>query len=79
MGNPIMKMLNKRNSPVNNGVNIVDLIKTLSSKNPDQVFSYMLKTNPKFAEFVNENKGKSIEQMAADYKIDLNAIKQFLR
>lgn len=79
MGNPILNMLNKRNNSVNQVNNIVGLIKSLSSQNPDQVFSYMLKTNPKFAEFVNENKGKSIEQMAADYKIDLNSIMQFMK
>lgn len=79
MGNPIMKMLNNRINPVNNGNSIANLIKTLSSQNPDQIFAYMLKTNPKFAEFVDANKGKSIEQMASDYNIDLNAIKQFMK
>lgn len=50
----------------------------MNGKNPQLVFDMLLQSNPKFAEFVNKNKGKSIEQIATEYGVDFNSIKPFI-
>lgn len=39
---------------------------------PDKLYDYMMTNNPKFAQFVSQNKGKSVDQIAKDYNINLN-------
>jgi hypothetical protein len=51
----------------------------LRSGNPQAIMNQMMQTNPQFAQFVNENKGKSVDQIAKDYNVDLNSIRQFMR
>ena len=46
--------------------------------NPQAFYNNMLNSNPQFKAFVDANKNKSPEQIAKDYGIDFNMIKQFL-
>lgn len=78
MQNPILQMLTKQNN-AGNGNNIFRLIQSLKSGNPQALFNQMMQNNPQFAQFVDQNKGKSPEQIAKDYNVDISAIKQFLR
>lgn len=48
-------------------------------QNPNAAFDEMMNSNPQFAEFVKQNKGKSAEQIARDYGIDLGAVKNLLK
>lgn len=47
-------------------------------RNPDAAFNYMMATIPEFADFINKNRGKSIEQIASDYNVDANVINRLL-
>lgn len=46
----------------------------LRSSSPEQVMEKMMQSNPQFAAFVSQNKGKSPEQIARENGIDLGAI-----
>lgn len=50
----------------------------LAGKNSNEVYNNMLQNNPEFRKFVNDTKGKSIEDIALEYDIDLNILKQLL-
>jgi hemoglobin-like flavoprotein len=65
-----------QNNPINKITNLVNLMR---GKNVDAMYNMMMQNNPQFANFVNQNKGKSAEQIANENGIDFNAIKQFLR
>lgn len=54
-------------------------LRQMLNSNPQQLFENMLKDNAQFKAFVDANKGKSPEQIASDYGIDFNQVKQFLR
>lgn len=51
----------------------------IQGKNPQAVYNMMMQSNPQFAQFVNQNQGKSLEQIAKDYGVDFNLIKQFIQ
>ena len=58
-----------------NQMNILSLLK---SRNPNEIFNQLLQNNPQFRKFVDENKNKSIEQIAKEHNIDMNLLKQFM-
>lgn len=43
-----------------------------AAANPQDAFQNMMQSNPRFAEFVNANKGKTPEQVAREHGIDLS-------
>ena len=47
--------------------------------NPRQVFDNLMRTNPQFAQFVRENKGKTPEQALREHGLDFNRFKGMLR
>lgn len=51
----------------------------LMKGDPNMLFNKMMQSNPQFAQFVDENKGKSPEQIANHYGINLAQIGQYLR
>lgn len=46
--------------------------------NPNKMIEDMLNSNPMFREFYNANKDKSMEQVAQQYGIDPNMVKQLI-
>lgn len=46
----------------------------LCNSSPEQVMEKMMQSNPRFAAFVSQNRGKSPEQIAKENGIDLGAI-----
>lgn len=52
--------------------------KVMSGKNPQDVYDFMIQTNPQFRKFVEDNKDKSLEDIALAYDIDLDIIKKFM-
>ena len=76
MMNPIMQMLNKNN---NNKLNdVLGIVNILKNGNPNAIYNQMLNSNPQFKNFIEQNKGKSPEQIAQENGIDINQIKSFL-
>ncbi len=47
----------------------------MSGQNADDIFNDMMKNNPQFRQFVESNKGKSVEQIARENGIDPSILK----
>lgn len=59
--------------------NNLSLFKSLiENKNPQNLFEFMINTNPNFRQFVDKNKDKTIEDIAMEYDLDLDLIKKFM-
>lgn len=54
---------------------IMSIKNALEGKNTDSLFDEMLQNNPQFRQFVEMNKGKSIEQIAKENGINPNVLK----
>lgn len=80
MLNPILQMLNANNRQnQNNLMQRISVAKSvLSGKNPQTVYNALMQSNPQFRQFVKNNEGKTIEDLALEYDIDLNLLKQFM-
>ena len=73
MGNPIMQMLGNMN-PLSQ---MTQLAQMLNGGNPQQFAMNMMQSNPKFKQFYEANKNKTIDQIASENGIDLNMLSQF--
>lgn len=56
-----------------------ELKQLLQGNDPKEVAMRLAQRNPAFAQFVQENKDKTVEQIASDYGVDINLIKNFLK
>lgn len=54
---------------------IVQIKNMLEGKNADEVFNDMMKNNPQFRQFIEANKGKSVEQIAKENGINPQLLK----
>lgn len=71
MENPILRMLRQ-----NNNANSMPMLKSIiGAKNPNEMFDNMMRTNPQFAQFVEQNKGRSPQEIARAYGIDPSILK----
>lgn len=74
MKNPILQLLNVANRQNQN--NILNSIKEiLKNGNVETYFNNLMNTNPQFRKFVEQNKNKSIEDIAMEYDLDLSILK----
>ena len=72
--NPILSQLRTLNSP--NLISQIQNIKNMiAGKDPDEFFNELLRDDPKFRKFYEENKGKTPEQIARESGIDINLLK----
>lgn len=46
--------------------------------NPQAMYDQLMRTNPQFANFVQQNQGKTPEQIAAENGIDYSAVRRFM-
>lgn len=58
---------------------IKQMVPMLKGQNPDQLLQMFAQKNPQFAQFMRENQGKSPQQIAADYGIDMSLVQQLLK
>lgn len=83
--NPMLDVLGgaSRQMPQNNPFAMMGQLKQmvgmLRSQDPNQVAQLMAQRNPQFAAFMQQNKGKTPEQIAADYGIDMSLVRELLR
>lgn len=73
--NPLMMAMQGANSPMNKMGQVANVLKMLRSGNPEQIAQQMMQSNPQFRQFVEQNKGKTPEQVAQEHGIDLNQFK----
>lgn len=50
----------------------------VTSGDPTYMFNNMMNTNPQFRQFIETNRGKTIEQVAQENGIDINALKHIM-
>lgn len=55
----------------------MNILQLLSSRDPNMVYQEMMRTNPQFKEFVEKNKGKSVEEIAKENGIDPSVLNLF--
>lgn len=69
----------QQNNPLAIMGQLKQMVGMLRGQNPQQVAQAFAQRNPQFAEFVRQNQGKSPEQIAADYGIDMNMVRELMR
>lgn len=81
MINPIMQALNATGRQSSNNMlgRIAEIKQLLNGQAPQVVYNRMMQSNPAFANFVRQNAGKSPEQLAQEYGVDLQTLRDLLR
>lgn len=79
----ILGVASRQASPQNNPLAMMGQLKQMvgiiRGQDPRQVAQLMAQRNPQFAEFLRQNQGKSPDQIAADYGIDMNFVRDLMR
>ena len=84
-GNPILQMLNASRTPTpqNNPMAMMGQIRQtmsmLRGQDARQVALQMAQRNPQFAAFMQQNQGKTVDQIAAENGIDINFVRELIR
>lgn len=69
--------------PGNNPMAMIGQLKQmmgmLRGQDPQQVARNLMQRNPQFAAFVQQNQGKTMEQIAGEYGIDLGLVRSIMR
>lgn len=76
--NPLMMAMQGANNPANKMGQVANVLKMLRSGNPEQIAQQMMQNNPQFRQFVEQNKGKTPEQVAREHGIDLSQFKSMM-
>ena len=74
MGNPMMTRLNSGRNGMLEKINAVKQM--ISGQNPGSVYTMMMNTNPQFRSFVEQNKGKTPQQIAGENGIDYTLVQK---
>lgn len=72
--NPLLGMMN---NPMMHNINAIKSL--MSCRNPQDVMQMMIKNDPRFSQFINENKGLNPEQIAQKYGINFEQVKQMMK
>lgn len=83
-GNPILSRLGSPSAaPANNPMaqlqQLRQMAQMMRGQNPQQLVQSFAAQNPRFAEFLRRNQGKSPEQIAQEQGIDMGLLRQILR
>lgn len=77
--NPLMMAMQGANTqPSNNMAEIGNIVKMLRSGNPEQIAMNLMQKNPQFRQFIEQNRGKTPEQVARENGIDLSQFKNMM-
>lgn len=60
-------------------MNQIGQLRQLAGDNPNAAIHMLSQRNPQFAQFLQQNKGKSPEQIAKDYGIDWNMVQSIMK
>lgn len=58
--------------------NLAGVVSALRHNDPQSLMESMARSNPQFAQFVSDNRGKSPEQIARERGIDLDSIRKMI-
>lgn len=73
--NPLLGMMN--NSPMMQNIGAIKNL--MNCRNPQDVMRTMIQNDPRFSQFVQENKGLTPEQIAQKYGIDFEQVRQMMK
>lgn len=73
--NPLLSMMN--NNPMMQNLNSIKSL--MHCRNSQDVMQMMIKNDPRFSQFVSDNKGLSPEQIAQKYGINFEQVKQMMK
>ena len=77
--NPLFNMMPQAMCQ-NNPLAMISQIKhMMNGQNPQDFARMLANKNPQFAQFLQENKGKSPEQIAQEHGLDFSQIKNFMK
>lgn len=72
-------MVGQINNALGSYAQIKQIVPMLKGQNPDQLLQMFAQKNPQFSQFMRANQGKSPQQIAADYGIDMSLVQQLLK
>lgn len=70
--NPILQTIQQINQ-------VKSIISNIQTKNPDELYNQLMQDNPNFRKFIEDNQGKTPEQIAQENNIDIERIKNYIR
>ena len=77
--NPLMASM----GPMNNMRQMMQMVngikQMMNGQNPDTVMKMFAQKNPQLAQFLQDNQGKSPQQIAQDYGLDWGMVHGFLK
>ena len=77
--NPLMASM----GPMNNMRQMMQMVngikQMMNGQNPDTVMKLFAQKNPQFTQFLQDNQGKSPQQIAQEYGLDWNRVQGFLK
>lgn len=73
--NPLFQAMNGGNNKMAQAVQVIQMLR---HGNPEQIAQQMMQNNPQFRKFIEENKGKTPEQVAREHGIDLAQFKNMM-
>ena len=68
-----------QNNPMAMMGQLKQMVGMLRGQNPQQVALQMAQRNPQFAAFMQQNQGKTVDQIAAENGIDMNFVRELMR
>lgn len=76
--NPLMMAMQGANNPMVKMGQVANVMKMLRSGNPEQIAQQMMQSNPHFRQFIEQNKGKTPDQVAREHGLDLSQFKSMM-
>lgn len=77
--NPLMNAMGmNRNTNGNQFSNLMNIARMVKSGNPEQIAMNLMRQNPQFKQFVEQNRGKTPEQVARENGIDFSQIRSLM-
>lgn len=55
------------------------ILSKLNGNNQNAIVQKLMNTNPQFGQFVRENQGLTVEQIANKYGLDINQVRKLLK
>ena len=79
MLNGVSRAAMPQNSPMAMMGQLKQMVGMIRGQDPRQVAQMMAQRNPQFAAFLQQNQGKTPDQIAAENGIDMNFVRELMR
>lgn len=79
MLNGVNRAATPQNNPMTMMGQLKQMVGMIRGQDPRQVAQLMAQRNPQFATFLQQNQGKTPEQIAAENGIDMNFVRELMR